>query len=296
MGNRWRRFRPVIRGNIDDPTVYEPDSIYGQARQIVDESIKASRRKFGRRRDVHKDTSEAIKYLKDHNPQDPQHLLALLILQAPNAARAQAEMDTHRGGYRNRTARLYELIDFNDMFVDTVLSLDDEVLADFTTRLKDEIDRFCSIMHAKSLNDRQYEAIVHGLSREIAVYRAAKAIGYTVRMTSRAQDAMGVDMVIFDKQNKKSLNIDVKTHSAFHFRLIELQKQDRLDEEKRLQCELAGFCEMKNGHGDGAVNTVLLRIATDRLGEIRNFDFVELAPIADLISSALKHEGRYLAV
>src|SRR5690606_30984045 len=77
-------------------------------------------------------SSRAAAKLRARSIHDKVHLLALLILQAPGAARAQREMDGHRGGYKNRQARLYELIDFNDTFVDTVLSLNEEERQTFT--------------------------------------------------------------------------------------------------------------------------------------------------------------------
>ncbi len=39
-------------------------------------------------------------------------LQALLVVQTPRAARAQAQMDAHEHGYHNREKRLFELIDF----------------------------------------------------------------------------------------------------------------------------------------------------------------------------------------
>lgn len=290
---KWRRFVPRTRGDMRDPTAYEPDSLYAEARQIVAAAMHQAGPVRGHN-DGLKHSAEAVKLLRAKDSRDSAYLLALLILQAPSAARAQHEMDEHRGGYRNREARLYELIDFNDTFVSTVLSLEKKDLAEFDERLRGEINRFCAQLHLAAFSDEQFEAITHGLSREIAVYRAARAAGYIVHMTSRVQDAMGVDMVITDPETKRSINIDVKTHSAFHFRLIELEHQDRMNEEKRLQCELAGFCQIRNGHGEKAVDTVLLRIATDRLGEINDFDFVDAAPLSHLIADALRSHGRYI--
>ncbi len=289
----WQRFRPKTRGRLADKTVYEPDSLYARARAVVNEMLH-SVRSNERGRDAVKRTIKAARTLRQHDTHDAVHLLALLILQAPAAAKAQHEMDSHHGGYKNRQARIFELIDFNDTFVDTVLALPDHDLVEFPERLKAEIDYFCTRLHAPTFTDEQFEAITHGLSREIAVYRALRRAGYNVRMTSRVQDAMGVDMVITDPDTKKSINVDVKTRSSFHFRLVDLERQSRIDEERRLECELAGFCKVRNGHGQQAVDTVLLRVATEHLGEIRNFDFVDMEPLVTLVSDALQHEGRYI--
>lgn len=286
--------RSPLRGKLDDTTVYEPGSIYAAARSIALEMLREV--KSSRYKPDHplKRAARAAAKLRSREMRDKLHLLTLLILQAPGAARAQREMDSRHGGYKNRQARLYELIDFNDTFVDTVLALDDDERRTFTDRLKQEIDFMCSHIGVATLSDKHYEAITHGLSREIAVFREAKRLGYQARMTSRSQDAMGIDMIITDPETKKSIGIDVKTHSSFHWRLVDLQRQDRVTEEKRLECELAGFCTMRNGSGERAVDTVLFRVSTKRLGPIRQFRFVDPEPVSRLLASAIKHHGRYI--
>ncbi len=290
----WQRFRPKTRGALADKTVYEPESLYARARSVVAEALRHAHSDTSRRGQSVKRASHAAQALRERDAHDAVHLLALLILQAPAAALAQREMDAHHGGYRNRQARIYELIDFNDTFVDTVFSLHEHDLAMFPERLQAEIDQFCTRLHTPSFTPEQFEAIVHGLSREIAVYRGAKRAGYLVHMTSRVQDAMGIDMVITDPDTKKSINIDVKTRSAYHFRLIDLERQNRIDANRRLECELAGFCTIRNGKGSQSVDTMLFRVATDDLGPIRNFDFVDIEPLATLIAEALKQHGQYI--
>lgn len=286
----WKRFKPQLRGHLDDRTLYEPDSVYAKARTIRERALRETSSRGG----ALKRNARAVQYLKQHLSRQPEHLLATVVLQAPGAAEAQRQMDRHHGGYKNREKRLFELIDFNDAFVDTVLSLDDEILNTFTDRFRAEIDTFCDVCHIAPFDDEQLSAIVHGLSREIAVYRGARELGYRVRMTSRVLDSKGVDMVITDPQTKKSLNIDVKTHSAFHFRLLDLQHQRRIDEQRRLDCELAGYCSITNGRNQQAVDTMLLRVATDRLGPIHHYRFVDTAEFAKLLDRAMTNEGRYI--
>ena len=289
----WRRFRPRTRGKLNDPTVYEGDTLYVRARAVVDEAMHAARTGHGRR-SLKKRAAKAASALRERDSYDAEHLLALLILDTPSAASAQHEMDTHRGGYKNRQARLFELIDFNDTFVDTVLALRPDQLPDFNERVYAEMKVFCAKIHASCFSEEQFEAIHHGLSREIAVFRGAHALGYRVHMTSRVQDARGIDMIITDPKTHKSINVDVKTHSAFHFRLIELKRRSRIDEARRLDCELAGFCRIVNGGRGSSVETVLLRIATDHLGPIKNFAFVDLVPLQTLLRRAIERDGRYV--
>ena len=133
------------------------------------------------------------------------------------------------------------------------------------------MDRFCKYLKAPCFSNEQWEAITHGLSREIAVYRTAKELGYTVRMTSRRQDAMGVDMVITDARRGRSLNVDIKTRSSFHFRLKDLVKEGRIPEMQREAAEHNGFCMVINGHGVEAVHTILLRIDEETYGRVLSF-------------------------
>lgn len=288
----WHRYRPRVRlrGPLDDKTVYEYGTLYAKAREIMDMALREADGRGG----ALKRNKRAVDYLKQHLTRQPEFLLASLILQAPAAAEAQRQMDRHRGGYKNRHDRLFELIDYNDTFVDTVLALDRESLKTFTDRLRTEIDHYCKRCGVESFDDKQYDAIVHGLSREIAVYRGAEELGYQVRMTSRVQDSMGIDMIITDPTSKKSLNIDVKTHSAFHFRLLELEQQHRIDEQKRLDCELSGYCMIRNGNNQHTVRTMLLRIATDRLGPIHHYEFVDKTEFALLLQRAMNQNGHYV--
>lgn len=290
----WRRFRPKKVGSLTDKTAYEQDTIYTQSRAIIDDTLREARIRTGASRYSLQTISRAVRILSEKNAHDQEHLLAQLILMTPGAARAQNEMDQHRGGYKNRQARLYELIDFNDMFVDTVLALDESELEHFSTRLYQEMQTFACRTRTKPFERNQYDAIVHGLSREIAVYRGARSLGYIARMTSRAQDAMGIDMVIIDPDSKKTLNIDVKTSSSFHFRLMDLQREKRMNEEKRMYCELAGYCIVRNGKGVKAVDTVLFRISTKYLGPINTFTFINTHDLGTMLRQAFDDHGVYV--
>lgn len=294
MRKMWRRFRPKRSGALNDKTLYEQDTVYTRARLIVDDALREARNRSGQSRSSNQTLNRAVRILSTKDAHTADFLLAKLLLMTPGAARAQHEMDHHHGGYKNRQARLFELIDFNDAFVDTVLALDERELAFFSARLWQEMKTFCHRMRAANFEEEQYQAIVHGLSREIAVYRGAKSLGYIVRMTSRSQDAMGIDMVIIDPETKKSLNVDIKTNSSFHFRLLDLIREKRMDEEKRMYCELAGYCTIRNGSGVKAVDTVLFRVATKYLGPIQHFSFAHTHGLAKLIREALDDHGVYI--
>ncbi|NCU30654.1 hypothetical protein EOL73_03290 [Candidatus Saccharibacteria bacterium] len=193
-----------------------------------------------------------------------------LVIQAPRAAEAQAQMNRTPHGYHNKKARLYELIDFNDAFVSSVLNFPEELLPIFTDETKRLIDKMCKRVGTRCFSNEEYEAITHGLSREIAVYRGVKQEGYEVEMTNRATDAIGIDMRITDPVSLCTLNIDTKTRSSYYYRVHDLKREGRLSEEEVLMAERNGFARVING---SSIPVVLWRIDHVVLGDIVNFEF-----------------------
>lgn len=199
----------------------------------------------------------------------------LLVLRSPAATRAQQYMDTHEGGYHSSDKNLYELIDFNDAFVSTVIALSVEQRQDFIEVSRHEIARFCAQVGARMFSEEQFEAITRGLSREVAVYLGALQQGFDVVMTSRRQDAMGVDMIVTDPVSKHTLNIDCKTSSSFHYRLKDLVREGRMSPDEASQAELHGYAREVNGHGDEAVMVTLIRIDPNEVGDVKSFVFTQ---------------------
>jgi hypothetical protein len=252
--------------------------VYERAHGIIDrQSIGKGR--FWRRHDPHAfDSMIDAARGRAGATGDAAEWLAALILQAPRAVSAQRQMDKHPHGYHDKQARLYELIDFNDTYVSTVLALEEREFATFNDETKRLMDRFCRHVGSPCLTSEQWEAITHGLSREISVYRGALKLGYTARMTSRREDAMGVDMVVTDAEGR-SINLDIKTRSSFHFRLQELHREGRVSELEREEAEQFGHSTVVNGHGHEAVTTTLLRIDEETYGRTIDFELERLEPL-----------------
>lgn len=204
-----------------------------------------------------------------------ERLRTLVIAQTPKAVKAQIEMDKHKHGYHNREKRLYELIDFNDSFVSYVLATRHEDLPGLETRLFRDMNEFCRRLGVLVFTQQQYDAIVRGLSREIAVYRTAKYHGYQVSMTSRTEDAFGIDMKITDRESGKTLNVDCKTPAAFRHRLEDLVHHGRISDDELLQADERGFLTLMQHRGQESVPVTLFCVLPDRLGEISNFTFDE---------------------
>jgi len=222
---------------------------------------------------------------------DPVMWVVSLILQAPHAAKAQEQMDKHPHGYHDKQARLFTLIDFNDTFVSSVLSVPEHSLPSFVSNLKHAIDVFCARARTRPLTEKQYEAIVHGLSREIAVYRGAIKEGFDAQMTSRAQDAMGVDMIITDPSTGRSINVDCKTHSSYYYRLKELQREGRLSSHHAEIAEKVGYCAVVNGHDGQQVAIVLWRIDQETYGTIQDFSFADTARLGEMLRNIIYRHG-----
>ena len=216
----------------------------------------------------------------------------LLVLQAPRAALAQAQMDAHPRGYHNREKRLYELIDFNDAFVDCVLAEPHHARAGFAKRIRQVMARFCQAQDTPMFTDEQFEAIVHGLSREIAVYLGAQSQGLEVAMTSRAEDAFGIDMVVTDPRSRSSINVDIKTPSAFRYRLEELEKEGRITDAQLVEADGADFITVLNHRDRMKVPVTILCVRPERLGDVVDFRFQREAPLGDLLRAIIAKEGK----
>jgi len=217
--------------------------------------------------------------------------LEALILQAPQAALAQVQMDKHKHSYHNREARVLELIDFNDAYVQAVLALPPTHLHAYNEDLKRLIDWFCKRVGAWPFTVEQFEAITHGLSREIAVYNAVRTAGYDVEMTNRTDDAFGIDMYITDRVTGRRVSVDTKTNSAFHYRLIELLREGRLNDADLDLAERKGYAAVINGHADEKVRVVLWRIDHGTLGSIIDFAFEHPDKLIDELAEIIKEYG-----
>lgn len=215
----------------------------------------------------------------------------LLVLQAPRAALAQAEMDGHPHGYRDREKRLYELIDFNDTFVSAVLAQPPARLASFNERMKTAMTHFCKSQKSIMFSDEQFEAIAKGLSREIAVFLGAQREGYGVEMTSRTQDAFGIDMVVTNLRTREILNIDCKTPSAFRYRLEELEKEARISTEQLLRADEDDFITVINRLNNERVPVTILCVRPEHLGDIVDFRFADTRPLGDILHSIFVHSA-----
>lgn len=234
--------------------------------------------------------AEKAEETDDHDGQAAAWLLAL-ILRSPRAAQAQAVMDKHRRSYRNKAARTMELIDFNDAFVSTVLAMPEDHLHEFTDELQRLQFWFCKRVGAWSFSDAQFEAIVHGLSREIAVFKVVQSAGYAVNMTSRAQDAIGIDMQITDRQSGTKVNVDTKTTSAYHYRLIDLLREGRLDQLEIDEADRRGFVLVINGHGGAKTPVVLWRIDQNEVGKIDDFRFSDSEKVIEMLRAIMGTYG-----
>jgi len=284
----WRQFRTrqktqpaVAQGSV-------VEHMHAELRNVLQQS-------FGDRAIHHEQLKRAIDEQRRKAQSDGATAatwFALLVLQAPLAAQAQQKMDEHPHGYHDKQARLYELIDFNDAYVSTVLALSDAELKGFAETIKQELARFCQSVHAQMFSDEQFDAITRGLSREIAVFRGAVSQGFQVVMTSRTQDALGVDMVITNPQTGDSINVDCKTASSYRYRLQDLEREGRMSRDARLAADRAGYVREHNGHGGQSVEVVLLRIDPNEVGDIVDYSFTQPELLGERLRDIMRRDMR----
>lgn len=278
--------REISDGSLYDRALREMDAILAEGRGYQREDIRVEQ------------LASAIKRMKDavarSDSRDKQaQLIALLLLQTPRAARAQDAMDNRHGHpYHHRYKRLYELIDFNDTFVDIVLQLTREQRKDFEQRIYEHMRDVCRRARTHMFSYEQFEAITHGLSRETAVYLGAQAEGFDVHMTSRVADGLGVDMQIRDPQSCRYINIDCKTTRAYLRRVETLRREGKLQEDEVGFALTRGFVEVVNGHGAESVNVVLFSVVTDVFGKIHAYEFSRTDLLAMKLHEAIQVYGR----
>jgi hypothetical protein len=213
-----------------------------------------------------------------------QQLRTLLLAQTPRAALAQVQMDKHKHGYHNREKRLFELIDFNDTFVSLVLVTPHGELKGFAETLYADMTAFCRRLDTPMFTPEQYDAIVRGLSIEIAVYRAAKYVGFEARMTSRVEDAFGIDMAITQPDTGKLLNIDCKAPPAFRHRLEELVVRGRISDAQLLKADSDQYITTIQHQGEESVPVTLLCVGPDSVGDIHDFTLDHPEKLQDLLN------------
>lgn len=291
----WRRFRPHYTFKVPGlpaPTVAAPHDVYTEALRYVE-------RVLPRRRPKPKQLDAIITKLRHVAEQTnkPADWLAALYAQAPRAAAAQQQMDQHPYGYHDKQARLFELIDFNDTFVATILSMDQSMRARFVAQAKRGCDSMCYQTHSPVFSDDQWRAIVRGLTREIAVYQAARDRGFDATMPNRTGDAMGIDLQVRDPESGRYINIDVKTPSSFRHRLEELVQEGRLTDKELMEADSRSYVIEHNGHNRDRVEVIVLCMLPDKFGDFGDFRLLNSEPMRQILNFLIREyglsDGRY---
>lgn len=215
-----------------------------------------------------------------------------LLAQVPRASLAQQQMDQFPHGYHNKQERLFELIDFNDTMVATILALDDTHRESFEVRAKQAADRVCKRVGAPCFSNEQWTAIIRGLTREVAVYLAARENGFDAIMTDRAHDALGIDIQIQDPSDGRYINTDVKTPSSFRHRMEELVREGRLNDRELLQGDAQSYIVEQTGHGTTRAQVIVLCILPDKFGELSNWRFVDSTSMRDMLNRLIREHGQ----
>lgn len=278
---RWRRFGRFSSGGRVKRRASER-AIFAAAEQDLRNEIPLARNRWRRHTDFeylrpHITTAKQRAWIAEQGSDadaTARAWLRAVALQTPHAALAQTQMDRHKHSFHNKSERLMELIDFNDAYVAAVLAMPADQLHDFNNDVRWLIDWFCKRVGAWTFSNEQFEAITHGLSREIAVYNAVRTAGFVAKMTNRSEDAFGIDMHISDTTTNRRINVDTKTTAAFHYRLIELLSEGRLSDADIELAEQRGYTAVYNSNHEGErVRVVLWRIDHATLGQIQDFAF-----------------------
>lgn len=285
----WHRFRPrnlFRRGQKLVPIDASQHDIFTEVMQYV-------QRRLPRRHPKPKQLEALITELRGRaeSTNRPEDWLAALYAQAPRAAAAQQQMEQHPYGYHDKHTRLYELIDFNDTFVGTILAMNTTQHARFVREAKQGCDQMSRQVHAPLFSDSQWTAIVRGLTREIAVYQAARDRGFDATMPNRTGDAMGIDLQVRDPESGRYINIDVKTPSSFRHRLEELVHEGRLTDKELLDADARSYCIEHNGHNAGQVEVIVLCLLPDKFGDFGDFRLLNSEPMRQTLNLLIREHG-----
>lgn len=285
----WRQFRPrriveKLKGIPARPIV--EDDIFHDVGDYVARRAPHRRLKPGQLKSL-------VKELRGRAESSgrAEDWLATLYAQGPQAADAQQQMDQHPHGYRDKEARVFELIDFNDTFVSTIFAMDEHDRSQFAIKAKQGLDRICSQAHSALFSDEQWTAIVRGLTREIAVYRAARDRGFDAMMPNRTADALGIDLQIRDPESQRYVNIDVKTPSSFRHRLEELVQEGRMTDRELLEADKTCYAIEHNGRGDRAIEVIVLCLLPDKFGEFGDFRLLNSEPMREMLNYLIREHG-----
>lgn len=298
FGGHWRRWRPV-KGAANNASAVSSLEVFAQVENRL-RSVDISKRSWRKYQDfteldayIDGARGHAVGLEKEHAPalERAEAWLYALALQAPRAAVAQEDMDEHPHGYHNKEHRLFELIDFNDAFDCAIIAMPHELLPHVKDRVRHLCETMCQKAGTRMFSEQQYDAIVHGLSREIAVYLGLRKEGFEVEMANRREDAFGIDMYITETTSLKTVGVDIKTRSSYFYRIQELSREGRLSEEGFIMADRNGFTAVMNGRGEEQRQVVTWRIDHVVLGEVVDFEFEDTRRLGETARAIILRYG-----
>jgi hypothetical protein len=154
--------------------------------------------------------------------------IALALLEAPAATRAQREMDAHRQkGLRNadydtstRAVAHHNatLIHFSDHLGQAAEYMRDDMVETFSDRLYSRMNNILAIQYGQEIfTPSEYAACIAGVSREVAMQKALRdelPAGYDVRSSTVVENARGVDKIASDDEGRE-IGMDVKADQTY---------------------------------------------------------------------------------
>lgn len=169
--------------------------------------------------------------------------------------------------------------------------MDDPLRRQFADRVKQAADRVCKRVGAPCFTDTQWQAIIRGLTREVAVYLAARECGFDAHITDRVSDALGIDIQVRDPEDGRYINIDVKTPSSFRHRAEQLVNEGRLTEQELFEGDKKSYVVEFNGRGSKRTQVIVLCILPDLFGDLADWRFVTPEPMRDKLNALIREHG-----
>jgi hypothetical protein len=214
---------------------------------------------------------------------------ALVLLEMPEAARAQLTLN--RAGHQgpDLDTHIETMAQFNQDLAQALAYMPRSMIPTFTDNLMTRAEAGLGDRHGLDvLRREQFYAVMSGVSREVAFWRALTVVlpeDWTIEPADAELDRKGTDLTIVTGTNER-LAIDVKAQRAFDRRLKKFSRSsaDRqtLTSDEVNEAIMYGFFYSPMPVTDEVAGPVCI-INADHLGDIRDFEYTDTSRVAELV-------------
>ncbi|HSE61605.1 MAG TPA: hypothetical protein VLA88_04910 [Candidatus Saccharimonadales bacterium] len=224
--------------------------------------------------------------------------VALVTLEMPQTAAAHGRLEEGNSASRaDRTTDKLTVSRFNQNLAEAMAYMPPSMLATFPTELRRRSsDLLRDEWHVATLANDNYNRIISGISREVALWRAAEAElpeGWEIVGATPEEDLRGTDIIIYDADDNE-LRLDSKTDTGFN-RAVKKQYDDGYMTAAEAEAATTNGYFYKSGTTPGGEPIQNCIVNADSLGKVRNFEYEDTEPVMAFIEKQFAEQrGRRL--